>query len=106
MKQDSAPSGGGDPEVRHNAAAHRYEMELSGQLALADYALESGRMILTHTFVPPELRGRGLAEKLVRRALDDARAQGMKVVPACSYVAAFIQRHSEYRLLLPDDPAA
>ena len=53
-------------------------------------------MILTHTFVPPEQRGRSLAERLVRRTLNDAKAQSLKVVPACSDAAAFIRRHPEY----------
>ncbi|HEX2855556.1 MAG TPA: GNAT family N-acetyltransferase [Opitutaceae bacterium] len=88
------------PSVRHNSAEHRYEIELDGKLAVAEYALEGGRMIFTHTFVPPELRGRGLAEQLVRRALDDARTQNTRVVPACSYVEAFIRRHAEYQPLL------
>jgi hypothetical protein len=89
-----------DP-VRHNAAASRYEIELGGHLAVAEYVFEGdGRMVFTHTFVPPELRGRGLAEKLVRRALADAREQGRRVVPACSYVAAFIGRNAEFQALL------
>jgi uncharacterized protein len=86
--------------VRHNPGAHRYEIEVEGQLAVAEYVIENGRMVFTHTFVPPELRGRGLAEKLVRRALDDARAQQTAVVPACSYVEVFIRRHPEYQALL------
>lgn len=86
--------------VRHNPAAHRYEIDVNGQLAVAEYLAEGDRVILTHTFVPPELRGRGLAEKLVRRALEDARSQNAKVVPACSYVDAFIRRHPEYQSLL------
>ena len=57
-------------------------------------------MIITHTLVPPELRGRGIAEKLTRMALGDARMKRLKVVPACSYVAKFIQRHAEYRDLV------
>jgi len=55
-----------------------------------------GKMIFTHTVVPPELRGRGIAEKLVRTALAEARAAGRKVVPQCSYVARFIERHTEF----------
>lgn len=86
--------------VRHNAALSRFEIEVEGGPCIADYVIESGRMVLTHTFVPPVLRGRGLAEKLVRSALADARARGLKVVPACSYVALFIKRHAEYRDLL------
>ena len=86
--------------VRHNAAANRFEAAMGAHLAVAEYVLEDGRMVLTHTFVPPELRGRGLAEKLVRPALDLARAEGRRVVPQCSYVATFIERHPEYQDLL------
>ncbi|MBA4138022.1 MAG: GNAT family N-acetyltransferase [Opitutus sp.] len=88
------------PEVRHNEAAHRYEVDIDGQQAVADYELEGDRQVFTHTYVPPELRGKGLAEALVRRALDDARAANRKVVPACSYVAVFIERNKQYQNLL------
>ena len=88
------------PPVRHNEAAHRYEIEMDGALAVADYEIEGDRQVFTHTFVPPELRGRGLAEALVRAALDDARKANRKVVPACSYVDVFIQRNREYQPLL------
>ena len=88
------------PEVQHNAAAHRYEVTVGGHLSVCEYELQGGRMVFTHTAVPPELRGRGIAEKLVRAALADARGQGRKVVPECSYVAKFIERHAEFRDLL------
>lgn len=84
------------PAVRHNAAANRYEIEIESHLAVAEYVMEAGRQVFTHTLVPPELRGRGLAEALVRTALDDARAAGRKVVPACSYVARFIEKNREF----------
>jgi predicted GNAT family acetyltransferase len=86
--------------VTHNAAAHRYEAITDGHLSICEYELADGKMIFTHTVVPPELRGRGIAEKLVRAALADARATGRKVVPACSYVAKFIERHKEFADLL------
>jgi len=84
-------------EVRHNVAERRFEIDVDGIVSVVDYELADGRMILTHTYVPSELRGRGLAEKLVRAALLHARAAGLTVVPACSYVAAFIERHPEFR---------
>jgi hypothetical protein len=87
-------------EVRHNEPEHRFEVELEGQLSVADYELEGGRMIFTHTYTPPAQRGRGIAEKLVRAGLEYARAGNYKVVPACSYVAIFIERHREYQPLL------
>lgn len=85
--------------VTHNEQASRYEIAVDGFVAVAEYELQDGRQIFTHTLVPPQLRGRGLAEALVRRALDDARAAGRKVVPACSYVGVFMQRHPDYQAL-------
>jgi len=87
-------------QVFHNAAAHRYEAVVDGHLSICEYEQADGRMVFTHTVVPGELRGRGIAEKLLRVALADARAAGCKVVPACSYVAKFIERHQEYQDLL------
>jgi predicted GNAT family acetyltransferase len=90
------------PPVRHHAAASRYEIEIEGRLAVAEYELAGDRQVFTHTLVPPELRGRGLAEMLVRTALTDARAAGRRVVPACSYVATFIRRNPEFAPLLAE----
>ena len=64
--------------------------------------MEGGLVIFTHTFVPPELRGRGIAEGLVRAALKDVRLQGRRVVSQCSYVAAFIGRHPEFKPLVAE----
>jgi predicted GNAT family acetyltransferase len=88
------------PEVDHDEAGRRFTLTVDGHLAHADYVLDSDRMICTHTFVPPALRGRGLAEKLVRAALAEARNHRWRVVPACSYVSVFIQRHLEFHDLL------
>lgn len=82
--------------VRHNAAEHRYEAVVDGYLSVCEYEMVEDKMVFTHTLVPPELRGRGIAEQLVRAALADARAAGRKVIPACAYVDVFIKRHREY----------
>lgn len=89
-----------DIEVRHNTAESRFEATVNGQLSVADYQIRGGEMVMTHTFVPPELRGRGIAEKLVRAALEHARAEHLRVVPACSYVDIFIRRHAEFQPLV------
>jgi uncharacterized protein len=94
----NAPSEGS--EVQHNIAANRFEIITDGRLSVADYQAQAGEMVLTHTFVPPELRGRGLAEKLVRAALEHARREKLRVVPACSHVDVFIRRHPEFQSLL------
>jgi len=86
--------------VTHNEAEHRYEATVDGQLSVCEYEVVDDRVVFTHTLVPPEQRGRGIAEQLVRAGLAEARATGRKVVPACSYVAVFIRRHREYQDLL------
>ena len=92
-----------DFTVRRNPAASRYEAEIDGHLAVAEYLLEGDdRVVFTHTFVPPELRGRGVAKKLVRTALEEARQEGRRVVPQCSYVALFIRRNPEFQALVAD----
>ena len=91
-----------DIMVRHNAAENRFEAEVEGRLSVADYQLRGTDMIMTHTFVPPELRGRGIAEKLVRVALEYARTERLRVVPSCSYVDTFIKRHREFEPLVKD----
>lgn len=88
------------PAVRHNAAEQRYEIGRGDDLAVAEYTREGDTLVFTHTWVPPALRGRGLAEQLVRQALEDARAAGQRVVPQCSYVARYIDRHREFQSLL------
>ena len=87
-------------EVRNNAAEHRYELEVDGRLAIAEYRLRPGRISFTHTEVPEELAGRGIGTKLVKAALDDARAQGLKVVPICPFVKHYIETHPEEQDLL------
>lgn len=88
--------------IRHDKTNQCFSAGTEERMAHLDYLIEGGRMVCTHTFVPPELRGRGLAEQLVRAALAEARTKGWRVVPACSYVAAFIERHPEYRDLLAE----
>ena len=82
--------------VRHNVAAHRYEMDTPHGLAIAVYREQGDRMIFTHTEVPPEDEGKGFAGRVVGEALADTHRRGFKIVPACSYVVAYVRRHPEY----------
>ncbi len=86
--------------VQHNGAESRFEFTLDGHHSVVEYQLDGEKVVFTHTFVPPALRGRGIAEKLVRAALGWARDEKKRVVPACSYVAVFIERHPEFQGLL------
>jgi predicted GNAT family acetyltransferase len=82
--------------VRHNAAASRYELDTPHGLAIAVYREQGDRAIFTHTEVPPADEGKGIGAQLVLAALDDTRRRGFKIVPACSFVVAFVRRHPEY----------
>ncbi|MBS1840033.1 MAG: N-acetyltransferase [Acidobacteria bacterium] len=88
-------------EIKHNEAARRFEADLQGSLAVLEYMLVPGRMLIQHTEVPQELEGRGIAAKMTRVALEYARSQKLEVVPACSYTASFMAKHPEYNDLLP-----
>jgi uncharacterized protein len=79
--------------VNHEAAADRFTAEVDGERAVLDYALEAGVMTITHTGVPKPIEGRGIAGELMREALSAARNNGWRVVPACSYAAAYIEKH-------------
>jgi predicted GNAT family acetyltransferase len=81
--------------VVHQPESGRFEIRIGDMLAVAENVRGVDELVLTRTFVPPALRGRGLAETLVRAALDFARAERLRVIPACSYVAAFVDRHPE-----------
>jgi len=82
--------------VRHNQAASRYELDTEHGLAIAVYSVRGDKAVFTHTEVPPQDEGKGIATRLVRAALDDIRRRGLKIVPACSFVVAFVRRHPEY----------
>jgi hypothetical protein len=88
------------PAVRHNAAARRFELTFDDALARVDYQLSGGVMRLHHTEVPPVLEGRGIAAAMVKAALAHARAEGLRVEPACSYVRAYMKRHPDTHDLL------
>ena len=80
-----------------NELMRRFELEIDGKLAILEYQQQGPDVLaFTHTFVPNELRGRNLAAILTRYALDDARQQGKKVNPQCSYTASFMKRNREY----------
>ena len=86
--------------VVHNAAKHRFELDVGGEIVLAEYRLSPGVMTFFHTLTPPALRGRGLAARVVQAALEYARAEHLKVVPLCWYVSGHIGAHPEFRDLL------
>jgi predicted GNAT family acetyltransferase len=89
-----------DVAVTHNEEARRFEATVDGLRSLITYRRFPDRIVLQHTEVPAPLKGKGLAAKLTRTALDFARANDLRVVPLCPYVSSFLRRHREYQDLV------
>jgi hypothetical protein len=82
--------------VRDNPAQSRFELDVDGGVAFANYRLTPSAVIITHTETPIALRGRGIASQLVEGALALIRADGHKVVAGCGFVVDYLRKHPEY----------
>ena len=86
--------------IVHNRKGNQFEATVAGQVAVAQYMLDRGTIYLTHTEVPADLRGRGIAQALARGAFAHARAEGLRVVALCPFMRQWVERHEEYASLL------
>lgn len=94
--------------VREDHTTHgTYRARVAGsdRAAFLTWKARGEARIADHTYVPPEGRGQGIAAKLVDALIADARAQGFRIVPQCSYVAAAFRRHPEWADVLADTPS-
>jgi uncharacterized protein len=82
-------------EVRDNKALSRFELDVEGGVAFANYRRTPSAVIITHAETPRSLRGRGIASGLVEGALQLIRADGLKVVAGCSFVVDYLRKHPE-----------
>jgi hypothetical protein len=90
-------------KIENNESAQRWEARLGEYVAVTKYQRFEDTIHFINTRVPPEIEGQGVAGKLVKAALDDARAQHLTVVPICRFVTSYIRRHQEYRDLVYSD---
>jgi predicted GNAT family acetyltransferase len=86
--------------VSNNPSLHRFELAVDGLIAATYYELAGGVITFVHTEVPPELGGKGIGSQLVKGALDQVRADGLRVVAQCPFVKGWIEKHSDYADLL------
>jgi predicted GNAT family acetyltransferase len=82
--------------VVDNAALSRFEMPIEGLLATAYYKRNGTQLILTHTEVPQELSGQGVATKLAEAVFQELRDRNQQVVLKCAFMSRFYSKHLEY----------
>ncbi|UFZ05889.1 N-acetyltransferase [Bradyrhizobium ontarionense] len=83
--------------VRDNRAESRFELDIEGRIAFANYRVTPQAVVITHTETPLPLRGRGIGSELVKGALELIRADGRKVIAGCGFVADYLHEHPENR---------
>lgn len=88
-------------QVEHQGDRQRFVVAHGGRESELTYSHQGeNALALEHTFVPPEHRGQGIAEQLTRAALAYAAANDLKIIPACSYVQRFVEKHVEFSSLV------
>ncbi|HZZ68253.1 MAG TPA: GNAT family N-acetyltransferase [Phenylobacterium sp.] len=83
-----------------NEQTQRFEVTLDGEVAFTEYHLHPDYITLPHTVAPPAFEGKGVGSTLAKAALDYAREHGLKVKPACPFIAGYIQKHPEWQDLV------
>ena len=83
-------------EVTHNEAEHTFEVWIDGHLCKLDYIQDGNNFVIAHVGVYPEFRGQGVAGKIVEAGLQYARQNSLRVIPMCSYAAAYIRKNPQH----------
>lgn len=85
-----------------NEEENQFELHTKGGIAFVEFIREGEKVYLTHTETPENLRGKGVAAELIKQTLQCARDNGLTVVPSCSYVAKYVNEHSEWNDILSE----
>ncbi len=87
--------------VLHDKENQKFYAVINGKEAHLIYMILPDNVInFHHTYVPNELRGQGIAAKVVKAGLEYAKGNNFKVIPSCSYVDTYVERHAEYKDLV------
>lgn len=84
----------------NNEAENQYEFHIGELVPKIEYIKSGNKIWLTHTEVPGELEGQGIASDLVKKVLADIQQKELKVVPLCPFVQKYIKRHIEWEFLV------
>lgn len=85
-----------DADIRDNAENHRYELPVGGEVAVVVYNLSDRNLMITETLVPEALEGQGIASRLAKHVIADARERGLLILPVCPFFSAYLQKHPEH----------
>ena len=91
-----------DFEIKQDMKKNRFVSFVEGYEAVVEYTLKDNIIDIYRTYTPTELRGKGIAGRLVNFALEHTKENNLKVIPTCSYVKGYIERHENYKELLTE----
>ena len=83
-------------DIHDNTESHRYELPVGGEVAVVIYNLSGQNLMITETLVPVALEGRGIASRLAKHVIADARARNLLILPVCPFFSAYLQKHPEH----------
>ncbi len=83
-------------EVKHNPEEKRFKVVLEDKIAMVEYMMGGNNIVFTHTEVPSEFEGMGIANKMAHVALQYAKTEGYKIQALCPFIAAYVRKHPEY----------
>ena len=93
---DDTRTGSPSPTVRDNPERGRYELIVDDHIvSIAEYHLEGSVLVVPHVETDRAMRGRGMADRLMRGMLDDIRSRRLTISPLCSFAAGFIRDHPD-----------
>ena len=85
-----------EPEIRNNTDQNRYELPVGDQVAVVTYNLSEPNLMITETLVPEALEGQGIASRLAKHVIADAKDRGLVILPVCPFFSAYLQKHPEH----------
>jgi predicted GNAT family acetyltransferase len=89
-------------KIKENKEKKRFEVEVENKLALIEYIRAEDKIYLTHTEVPSELEGKGIASSMAKQVLQQIKDEDLKLVPLCPFIASYVKRHPEWKEILAE----
>ncbi|MBT0609098.1 GNAT family N-acetyltransferase [Aequorivita echinoideorum] len=89
-------------ELIDNKQKNRFEYKIEDNNAIVEYKIDNNVISLTHTEVPDELQGQGIASKMTEEVLQNLSDKNLKVKPLCPFIKSYIKRNPEWKEIVAD----